>query len=96
MQQWVRTSSARALITAGELDDFAGGTTLPLVYVDRAATHVAGPLEFDTYQGGSDLRVAPPRRRQRRHHRGRRLDLAPHKCGVSIRERRCPGPGHPP
>lgn len=57
MQQWVRIER-QALITAGEVDDFAGGTTLPLVYVDRAATHVAGPLEFDTYQGGSDLRVA--------------------------------------
>lgn len=57
LQQWVRIERA-AMITRGEVDDYAGGTTLPLVYVDRSATHVADPLEFDTYQGGSDLRVA--------------------------------------
>ncbi len=57
MQQWVRIERA-AMITRGEVDDYAGGTTLPLVYVDRSATHVADPLEFDTYQGGADLRVA--------------------------------------
>lgn len=33
------------------------GPTLPIVYVDRQATHVASPLAFDTYQPGSDLRV---------------------------------------
>lgn len=58
MQEWVRIER-QALITRGEVDSFAGGTDLPLVYVDRATTHVADPLEFDSYQGGSDLRVAP-------------------------------------
>jgi WD40-like Beta Propeller Repeat len=57
MQEWVRIER-QAMIAAGQADDYAGGTTLPLVYVDRSASHVAGALEFDTYQGGSDLRVA--------------------------------------
>jgi hypothetical protein len=34
------------------------GATVPIVYVSRQATHVAGPLEFDTYQPSSDLLVA--------------------------------------
>ncbi|MEZ4402693.1 MAG: hypothetical protein R3B06_21915 [Kofleriaceae bacterium] len=58
IQEWVRIERA-AMISAGAVDDFAGGTSRPLVYVERAATHVAGPLEFDTYQGGADLRMAP-------------------------------------
>lgn len=57
LQEWVRVERA-AMAAAGEIDLLAPGDTLPLVYVDRAASHVAGPLEFDTYQGGSDLRVA--------------------------------------
>lgn len=55
--EWVRVER-QAMVTRGEIDALAAGSTIPLVYVDRAATHVAGPLEFDTYQGGSDLRVA--------------------------------------
>ncbi|RMH44149.1 MAG: hypothetical protein D6689_03105 [Deltaproteobacteria bacterium] len=31
------------------------GDTVPLIYVDREDTHVASPLEFDTYQPGSDI-----------------------------------------
>ena len=57
LQEWVRIER-EAMVARGEIDPMAPGDTLPLVYVDRAATHVAGPLEFDTYQGGSDLRVA--------------------------------------
>jgi hypothetical protein len=56
--EWVRIERA-AMVTRGEVDALGPGSTVPLVYVDRAATHVAGPLEFDTYQAGSDLRVAP-------------------------------------
>ena len=37
----------------------APGATLPLIYVERAATHLAGPLDVDTYQAGADLLVAP-------------------------------------
>ncbi len=36
----------------------AAGGTVPLVYVNRSAAYVAGPLEFDRYQPGSDLLVA--------------------------------------
>ena len=58
MQEWVNIERQRR-IADGEVGAMASGSTVPLVYVDRAASHVAGPLEFDTYQGGSDLRVAP-------------------------------------
>ncbi len=58
LQEWVRIERA-AMVAAGEIDALGSGSTIPLVYVDRAASHVAGPLEFDTYQGGSDLMVAP-------------------------------------
>ncbi|MBK9032929.1 MAG: PD40 domain-containing protein [Myxococcales bacterium] len=58
LQEWVNVERAER-IAAGELAAMPSGGTVPLVYVDRAASHVAGPLEFDTYQGGSDLRVAP-------------------------------------
>ncbi|MCE9573761.1 MAG: hypothetical protein K8W52_11455 [Deltaproteobacteria bacterium] len=34
------------------------GATVPIVYVSRQASHVATPLEFDTYQPNSDLLVA--------------------------------------
>ena len=54
MQEWVRIERA-AMVARGEVDPLGAGSTVPLVYVDRAATHVAGPLEFDTYQPGSDL-----------------------------------------
>lgn len=56
--EWVRLERAAA-VARGEMDALGPGSSIPLVYVDRAATHVAGPLEIDTYQGGSDLRVAP-------------------------------------
>lgn len=58
MAEWVRIERA-AMVGRGEIEPMDAGDTVPLVYVDRAATHVAGPLEFDTYQGGSDLMVAP-------------------------------------
>jgi hypothetical protein len=58
LAEWVRIERA-AMVTRGEIDALGAGSTVPLVFVERAATHVAGPLEFDTYQAGSDLRVAP-------------------------------------
>jgi len=57
MNEWVRVERA-AMLGRGEIDSMASGTTIPLVFVDRDVTDLAGPLEFDTYQGGSDLRVA--------------------------------------
>jgi hypothetical protein len=58
LQEWVDIERA-ARVASGELQALTAGSTVPLVYVQRSANHVAGPLEFDTYQGGSDLRVAP-------------------------------------
>ncbi len=58
LAEWVRIERA-AMVTAGEIDALGPGSSVPLVFVERAANHVAGPLEFDSYQGGSDLRVAP-------------------------------------
>lgn len=56
-QEWMNIER-QALITAGQVLPLDGGSTVPLVYVQRQASHVAGPLEFDTYQPDSDLRVA--------------------------------------
>jgi hypothetical protein len=55
--EWVRIERA-AMVTRGEIDALGSGSTIPIVFVERAANHVASPLEFDTYQGGSDLRIA--------------------------------------
>ena len=57
MREWARIERA-AMVARGEVQPMASGDTVPLVYVQRSASHVAGPLEFDTFQGGSDLRVA--------------------------------------
>ncbi len=57
IQQWIDIERA-ALIAADEVLPLGNGDTVPIVYVERAATHVATPLEFDTYQPGSDLLVA--------------------------------------
>lgn len=57
LQEWVNIERA-ARIADGEMDLLDPGSTVPVVYVDRRETHVAGPLEFDTYQPGSDLMVA--------------------------------------
>ncbi len=57
IQRWLDIERG-ALLTADLVSPMDSGDTLPLVYVDRAATHVATPLEFDTYQPGSDLMVA--------------------------------------
>ena len=57
IQEWVDLERA-ALIGSGTVLPLGDGDTVPVVYVDRAATHVATPLELDTYQPGSDLLVA--------------------------------------
>ncbi|HTJ46486.1 MAG TPA: hypothetical protein VL463_30480 [Kofleriaceae bacterium] len=57
IQKWVETERA-PLIAAGKVDAMNPGDTVPIVYVSRQASHVAGPLEFDTYQPNSDLLVA--------------------------------------
>jgi hypothetical protein len=57
IQEWVELERAE-MLAAGTVLPLGGGDTVPIVYVDRAATHVASPLEFDTYQPGSDLLVA--------------------------------------
>jgi hypothetical protein len=55
-QEWLDIERA-ALIAAGQLDELASGQTVPIVYVDRAADHVADFHEIDTYQADSDLLV---------------------------------------
>lgn len=57
LQQWVELERQDA-IDAGAILPLAAGDTVPLVYVERETEHVATPLEFDTYQPGSDLLVA--------------------------------------
>jgi hypothetical protein len=55
--EWHRIER-EALIAKGQALPLGAGDTVPLVYVERQTNHVAGPLEFSTYQPDSDLRVA--------------------------------------
>lgn len=55
MQEWVNIERQQ-LVDDGVIP--ALGATIPIVYVEREQSHVAAPLEFDTYQPGSDLLVA--------------------------------------
>ncbi len=57
IQKWIDTERG-PLIASGAVLAMNPGETVPIVYVSRQATHVAGPLEFDTYQPNSDLLVA--------------------------------------
>lgn len=57
LREWSRIERA-AMVARGEVAPMASGDTVDLVYVDRLASHLAGPLEFDTFQPDSDLRVA--------------------------------------
>jgi hypothetical protein len=57
LQQWLDIERT-ALLAADQVLPLAAGNTVPIVYVERSAGHVAGPLAFDTYQPGSDLLVA--------------------------------------
>lgn len=58
MQGWIDIER-QALLAAGEIFPLGDGDAVNVVYVDRQESHVAGPLEFDTFQGNSDLRVVP-------------------------------------
>lgn len=56
IQEWIDIERQQ-LTAAGQVDALGAGSTVPLIYVDRLETHVATPLEFDTYQPDSDLLV---------------------------------------
>jgi hypothetical protein len=55
MQRWLDLERARLGAQVMPLGD---GDTVPIVYVQRQAGHVATPLEIGTYQPGADLLVA--------------------------------------
>ncbi len=56
-QEWLNIER-QSLLAAGDVLPLRDGDSVPLVYVDRAETFVATPLEFDSYQPDSDLLVA--------------------------------------
>jgi len=56
-QEWVNVER-EGLLSSGQASPLGNGDTVPIVYVDRAATSVATPLEFATYQPDSMLMVA--------------------------------------
>ena len=56
VQEWVRLERGD-MILRGEVSPLGEGANVPIVYVERELTHVATPLEFDTYQPNSDLLV---------------------------------------
>jgi len=58
VQGWVDIERA-ALLAQGDVFALDEGSTVNIVYVSRQESHVAGPLEFDTFQGNSDLLVVP-------------------------------------
>ncbi len=55
-QAWIDLERG-ALLSAGQVSPMDSGKTLPIIYVQRT-TATADRLSFDTFQGGSDLRVA--------------------------------------
>ncbi len=55
LQEWIRLERA-ALGT--QVTNMASGQTAQIVYVQRASAATAGRLEFDTFQGGADLRIS--------------------------------------
>src|SRR5690606_39247034 len=57
LQQWLDIERA-ALLAEEQVLPLGAGDAVAIVYVDRNPGHVSGPLEFDTYQPGSDLMVA--------------------------------------
>jgi hypothetical protein len=57
VQEWIRIERS-ALLTAGTVTDMAQDAPAQIVYVQRSQPATAGRLEFDTFQGGADLRVA--------------------------------------
>lgn len=58
VQRWVDIER-QALVAQNQVFDLAEGSTVNIVYVDRQENHMAGPLEFDTFQANSDLMVVP-------------------------------------
>ncbi|MGE5184299.1 MAG: hypothetical protein ACM31C_19655 [Acidobacteriota bacterium] len=54
IQEWVTRERAAM---AAEVTPMGQGDTVNLVYVTRPAGQAAGRLEFDTFQGGADLKV---------------------------------------
>lgn len=54
-QEWIRLERA-ALGT--QVSNIAAGQTAQIVYVQRTSPATAGRLEFDTFQGGADLRIS--------------------------------------
>ncbi len=54
IQEWVRLERAAL---GGEVTPMGAGDTVEIVYVDRTTPPTAGRLEFDTFQGGADLRI---------------------------------------
>jgi hypothetical protein len=57
VQEWLDIER-QALLAGGQVLALGQGDTVPVVYVARRPDHLASPLEFDTYQPGSDLRVS--------------------------------------
>ena len=56
IQEWIRIERA-ALLAAGEVTPMDSGDPIKIVYVNRTGAPAAGRLEFDTFQGGADLRA---------------------------------------
>lgn len=57
LQEWLRIER-QTLIASGDVLPLGNGDTVPVVYVNRQESHVASPLEFDTYEPNSDLMIA--------------------------------------
>ncbi|MFN0253255.1 MAG: TolB family protein [Kofleriaceae bacterium] len=55
IQEWIRLE--RAALGA-EVTNMSAGQTAQVVYVQRTSPATAGRLEFDTFQGGADLRIS--------------------------------------
>ena len=55
INEWLRLERAAV---AANVDAMGTGATANIVYVERPTGQGAGRLEFDTFQGGADLRVA--------------------------------------
>lgn len=55
IQEWIRLERA-ALGT--QVTNMSSGQTAQVVYVQRTGAATAGRLEFDTFQGGADLRIS--------------------------------------
>jgi WD40 repeat protein len=58
LQAWLDTERAD-LLAKGQVTSMNAGDPIKIVYVERTAgTATAGRLEFDTFKGGADLKVA--------------------------------------